>query len=61
MVTMEKPQRNRPGSFRDFVRKFGQPAVLLLNNPVQPNEYRRRPKVGRCPAAHNRALLDRGA
>lgn len=58
---MEQPQRNRPGSFRDFVRKFGQlgqPPVLLLCNPVPPHKYRLHPKVGRCPAAHNRALFD---
>lgn len=58
-----KPGRSEPrGSFEDLEALFEQLAtspIIELGNPLPDEKFlTKRPRVGRCPAAHNKALLD---
>lgn len=72
---MKQAQPVPAGSFNDLQRLFDQlakasdlapllsqlekPPLLLLATPIPADKYLPRKKIGRCPAAHNRALIDR--
>jgi hypothetical protein len=49
------------GNFADLEALFdqlGEPAVIELGKPLPKEKYLPTRRVGNCPAAHNRALLD---
>jgi hypothetical protein len=49
------------GNFGDFAALFEQleePAVMELGKPLPKENYLPRRRIGSCPSAHNRALLD---
>ena len=49
------------GNFTDFdglFEQLAQPVVIELGKPLPKNEFLPKKRVGDCPAAHNRALLD---
>jgi len=53
-------QAGKTGSFDDFDRLFEQlssPAVIELGYPLPKDKFMPRPRIGSCPAAHNRALV----
>lgn len=50
----------KPGNFDDFESLFEQlasPALMELGFPLPEDKFMPKRRVGRCPAAHNRALL----
>jgi hypothetical protein len=61
---MSQRRRKAPGSFQDLERlleHLGTPLLIELGKPVPDDKHvprrRTRKSVGRCPAAHNRALI----
>ena len=49
------------GNFGDFDSLFEQlsePAVIELGNPLPKRKFQPKKRIGKCPAAHNQALLD---
>ena len=49
------------GNFADLEGLLGQlgaPPVFELGNPLPEEKFMPKPRVGDCPASHNRALLD---
>lgn len=55
---LEKPQA--AGNFAEFAELFEQldaPPVFRLGLPAPDDQYLPKPRVGSCPAAHNRALI----
>ena len=62
-ATVEPTQRLRDlvGNFGDLEALFeqlGEPLVIELGTPLPEEKFRPRRRVGDCPAAHNRELLD---
>ena len=54
------PTRDLLGNFSDFAAVFGgleEAAVIELGKPLPKPQFMPRPRLGDCPAAHNRALL----
>lgn len=52
------------GSFQDFEALFEQldaPALMQLGQPLPSKRHLPRPRAGRCPATHNRALFGSAA
>jgi hypothetical protein len=52
------------GNFEDLERlleQLGAPPVFELGKPLPDERFMLRTRVGTCPAAHNRALLDEDA
>ncbi|MFL6728220.1 MAG: hypothetical protein ACJ8FS_17150 [Sphingomicrobium sp.] len=45
------------GNLEDLFAQLEQPQVIELGNPLPRPKYLPRTRVGRCPAAHNQALL----
>jgi hypothetical protein len=62
-LTRKPRSKNEPapaGNFNDFVSLFEQlesPPVFELGKPGPLEKYIPKPRVGSCPAAHNRALI----
>lgn len=55
------PAPDSGGNFDDFAALFDQlskPPVFRLGNPVPEEKFMPKARIGSCPAAHNRALLD---
>lgn len=51
--------RESPGRFDDLaslLEHFDEPAIFVLGSPLPEERHMPRPRAGRCPAAHNRAL-----
>ena len=58
----EPPSGSALGNFKDLedlLEQLGSPPVLELGNPLPDARFLPRRRIGRCPAEHNRALLDR--
>lgn len=58
----DRRTRDLLGNFADFESLFDQlsePALVELGKPLPKAKYMPRRRIGRCPAAHNQALLDR--
>ena len=56
----ELPTRELLGNFGDFAALFDrleEAAVIELGKPLPKPQFMPRPRLGDCPAAHNRALL----
>ena len=56
----DKPIGELIGNFEDLERLFEQlyePALIPLGQPLPEQKDSTKPRVGTCPAAHNRALL----
>jgi hypothetical protein len=56
----DRPARDLLGNFGDFESLFeqlGQPQTIELGTPLPNPKYLPKSRVGKCPAAHNRALL----
>ena len=57
----DRSTTNRIGNFgnlEDLFAQLEQPQVIELGKPLPRPKYLPRTRVGRCPAAHNQALLD---
>jgi hypothetical protein len=55
--------RDPSGNFNDLdflLQQLGAPPVFELGKPLPQEKFLLRMRVGSCPAAHNRALLDDG-
>lgn len=58
---MAKLRKKSPGSFEDLeqlLEQLGTPPVIELGKPLPKEKHLPRPPAARCPAAHNRFLLD---
>jgi hypothetical protein len=56
----EIPLSDLVGNFSDFDRLFeqlGQPQLIELGKPLPGERFLPKKRVGKCPAAHNKALL----
>ena len=52
------------GNFQDLeglLEQLGEAPVFELGSPVPQDRFLPKPRVGDCPASHNRALLDEAA
>jgi len=59
MVERASPRSN--GNFKDLdilLEQLGAPPVFELGKPLPQQKFLLKMRVGSCPAAHNRALLD---
>lgn len=55
------PAPQPSGNFADLeslLEQLGAPPVFELGNPLPEEKFMPKPRVGDCPASHNRALLD---
>lgn len=60
LAEQEQPAR-AAGNFHDFqtlLDQLGTAPVFELGKPLPKEEFLSRMRIGSCPAAHNRALLD---
>ena len=59
---MAQGRPNSGGSFRQdlerLLEQLDAPPVFQLGHPLPSDKYLPKKVVGRCPASHNRALLD---
>lgn len=46
------------GELETLFEHLGEPLLIELGTPLPRQKFRARRRVGGCPAAHNRALLD---
>jgi hypothetical protein len=63
-LALEEPPPDLSGNFKDLeslLDQLGSAPVFELGKPLPNDRYMPRPRVGKCPAAHNRALLDENA
>jgi hypothetical protein len=57
----ERVSSSSTGNFKDLemlLEQLGAPPVFELGKPLPQGKFLLRMRVGSCPAAHNRALLD---
>lgn len=60
-LAREEQRSRRRGNFKDLeslLEQLGAPPVFELGKPLPDDKFMPRRRVGDCPAAHNRALLD---
>jgi len=61
IVTGSSRRRRKPaGNFHDLEQlldHLGSPPLFELGKPAPDEKYLPKPRVGSCPASHNRALL----
>ena len=59
---MSKGGKGSPGSFRDefeqLLEQLATQPVIELGKPIPNKKFLRQLEIARCPASHNRLLLD---
>jgi len=60
-LAKQAPAPQPDGNFKDLeslLEQLGSPPVFELGNPLPKDKFLPKPRIGGCPASHNRALLD---